>query len=212
MSSGSSSSSAACCWGSLAFPAAGMALTVSPMMESSTLLISSSVSSSMSSVSMALSSVSLIISSISPARIISLLISTMVRCSSGSLMACVSADMTCVDFCSACDTRSTASCSTSWLLMDMSWALLVYSCPTVLRVCTTCLASTRTDAWSPRLAASLMLLTTFFSSNWMSRTCRSKARCSERNVACHFRTMTLGSSSSPRASLTRCILSEPIVT
>jgi hypothetical protein len=71
-------------------------------------------------------------------------------------------------------TLTMASCSCSCVPMAIMCALLVYSCVVAFRVRTSSLASSRADATSPRLAASLTCFWACFSSllkarNTMSR-------------------------------------------
>jgi hypothetical protein len=61
-------------------------------------------------------------------------------------------------------TLTMASCSCSCVPMAIMCALLVYSCVVAFRVRTSSLASSRADATSPRLAASLTCFCACFSS------------------------------------------------
>ena len=82
-------------------------------------------------------------------------------------------------------TLTMASCSCSCVPMAIMCALLVYSCVVAFRVRTSSLASSRADATSPRLAASLTCFCACFSSLHAARThdepaglaARSKAGC-----------------------------------
>jgi len=64
--------------------------------------------------------------------------------------------------------RAAPSCSASAFPMEIICALLTYSRDTARRDCTISFARTLQVAMSLRLAASVMDLRTFFSSNWMS--------------------------------------------
>jgi len=105
--------------------------------------------------------------------IISLLISIMTFCISGSLTSCCMAFMTSALCCRLPTTLSWLACCFICISTLDRLALAVYSRLTALREFTTSLASTRHTSLSPFLAASLIERTAFCSSRLIPLICLS---------------------------------------